>query len=429
MKLKPLGFMPLLLLTLTALACSVFAPAATATVAPPTAAVVSDTPLPVDTAAPATATIAPAATDTAAPAEPSATVEAPPDAATATPEPSAPQFIAYFDINRQLLVTDVTGGVRGGTTQYTRLEIEGQVLDFTWSPSGEYIAFAASLPDNVHIFYVYVLGAGTPVDLGVGNDPAWSPDSTRLAFVRDNNLWQQTIEGGPLQQLTFNGSEWAWSRPIYTPAGDALIDSGARYDNMGAQGNTSFYFYRIPLDGSGASAQLPGLAAPVDGRLARNLTYSPDGLRLAFSTSWHLSACASEAAYYVMNADGSDRRALVSPALAARADPAHDIYFLGFDFAWTRASDGLLQTGLVRTCADFSGALVGDPQMSIVNLSGAESGIIVGQFDSLSFDRSGAYIGAVVRPDEVGPGEVRLYDLSGHIVLTIGPGELAALQP
>lgn len=428
MKLKPLGLVPLIL-TLTVLACSVFQPATPATVAPPTFAVASDTPLPVDTPATTAPTDAPPATATTAPAEPSATPEAPAATATLTPETPASQFIAYLDASRQLLVTDVTGGVLGGTTQYTHADVEGQVLEFAWSPSGEYLAFVTVLGGDPTIYVVYAVGAGTPVNLGNGTGLAWSPDSTRLAFLTEFKLWQIAIDGGPRQPLTLNGDEWAWGLPIYTPAGDALVAAGARYDNMGAQGNTSYWLYALPLDGSGTLTQLPGLTAPIDGRLARDLTYSPDGLQLAFSTSWHLSACASEAAYYVMNADGSDRHTLVSPSLAARADPAHEIYFLGFDLAWTRASDGLLQSGLVRTCADFSGALVGDPQMSIVNLSGAESSIVVGQFDSLSFDRSGALIGAVARPDNAAPGEVRLYDLSGNIVLTVGPGEQAVLQP
>ena len=46
-----------------------------------------------------------------------------------------------------------------------------------------------------------------------------------------------------------------------------------------------------------------------------------------------------------------------------------------------------------------------------------------------SFDRSGTRIGLVARPDAVAPGDVRLYDLTGFPVLTVGPGDLAALQP
>jgi hypothetical protein len=432
-KIKTLVWLPLVWLSLAALACSLFQPASTATPFPLTdVAVLTETPAG-DTAVPPSA--APSEEPSLTPpVEPSLTPEVPP-AATDTPvtpetsEPPALQFIAYVDAARQLLVTNVTGDVLGGTTQYTLPEVDGQVLEFYWSPSAEFIAFTASRPDNVHIEYVYAVGAGTPVDLGLGNNLAWSPDSTRLAFVRDNNLWQITLESGALQQLTLNGAEWAWGRPVYTPSGDALVAGGALYNDMGAQGNTSFWLYQIPLDGSGALTQLPGLAAQIEGRLPRDLQYSPDGAHLAFSTSWHISACASQADYFVMNADGSDRHSLVSPSLAAAANPGAEIYFLGFSMAWTPGSDGLLQSGQVRTCANFSGDLVAGPQLSIVNLSGAESAILPGEFDSLSFDRSATRIGVVARPDFAAPGEVRLYDLSGNLALTVGPGEGAALQP
>jgi len=417
-----------LALSLAALACSVFQPGATAklTAAP---VAVSDTPATGDTPAP------PATTEAAAPATATATLEAPTDTVAAptitdTPEPPALQFIAYLDASRQLLVTNVTGGVLGGTTQYSRADVEGEVLEFVWSPSGEYIAFVGIIAGDPHIFVVYAVGAGTPVDLGFGANLAWSPDSTRLAFYTEFNLWQIPIAGGlPRQQLTFNGSEWAWGRPVYTPFGEALLAGGALFADMGAQGNTSYWLYTVPMDASGTLTPLPGLAAQIEGRLPQDLRYSPNGALLAFSTSLHYSACASKAEYFVMNADGNDRRGLISPALITRASDAAEIYFLGFDLAWTAAGDGLLQSGLVRNCGDFSGDLVGDPQMSIVSLTGAESSVIIGQFDSLSFDRTGTLIAAVARPDNAAAGEVRLYDLSGNVVLTVGPGERAAMQP
>ncbi|MCC7358579.1 MAG: DPP IV N-terminal domain-containing protein [Anaerolineales bacterium] len=423
MKLKSLIWMPLTL-SLAALACSVFSPAATATPSSLTAApIVTDTP-----AAPvATDTAAPAATDTLS--SPTETVAPAP---TDTPAaPPAQQFIAYVDPVRNLLVTNVTGDVLGGTTQYTQIAVEGQALDLAWSPSGEYVGFVTSRPDNVHVYYVYAVGAGTPVDLGIGADVAWSPDSAHIAFVRDGNLWQYSLETGAAQPLTFNDSTWAWGRPVYSPDGAYLIAAGALYADLGAQGNTAFWLYQIPVDGSSAPAPLPGMAGgpQIEGRLARDLTFSPDGARLAFTTSWHISACASAADYHVLNADGSGLRSVVSPSLAALADSASEKYFLGFSLAWTPDSAALLQTGEVRNCANFEGALVGGPQLSRVGLDGAETLVAAGNFDSLSFDRSGTRIGLVARPDAIAPGEVRLYNLAGFPVLTIGPGDLAALQP
>ena len=217
-----------LTLSLAVLACGGLSPAAaTATPAPPTVAVATDTP-----ANPAASDTpgAPAATDTVAPAEPSATSEAP--AATDTPAaPPAPQFIAYVDPLRNLLVTDVTGDVLGGTTQYTQLAVEGQVLDLTWSPSGEYVAFVTSAPDNVHVYYVYAVGAGTPVDLGLGANVAWSPDSAHIAFVRDTQ--EQLPHGYSFLDKThdlISDSENSGTFTIDVPAnGQVTVGYGIRW--------------------------------------------------------------------------------------------------------------------------------------------------------------------------------------------------------
>jgi hypothetical protein len=131
----------------------------------------------------------------------------------------------------------------------------------------------------------------------------------------------------------------------------------------------------------------------------------------------------------VLNADGSNQRSVVSPALRSREEVNNQVYFFGAGLAWTPAGDGLLQAGLVRNCGDFSGDLVGDPQLSVVGLDNSEQVIATGQFDSLSFDRTGTLIGAVARADNAAPGEVRLYDLSGNVVLTVGAGEMAVMQP
>ncbi|HZM22509.1 MAG TPA: hypothetical protein VFC02_12245, partial [Anaerolineales bacterium] len=122
----------------------------------------------------------------------------PPETSTPTPAPQfSQQFIAY-ESNGQLLVTDVTGGVQGGTTQYTIAGVSDQVTDIDWSPSGEYIAFTSAAQGEPHLFYTFALGQGSPVDLGPGSSPAWSPDSSSLAYIRgtfpDDNIWMTAIE-------------------------------------------------------------------------------------------------------------------------------------------------------------------------------------------------------------------------------------------
>src|SRR5262245_10630925 len=100
------------LLSLAALACSVFSPGATATPLPPTIAPATDTAAPPPTESPAAeppTDAPPTEAPPSAPADATATESAP--AATDTVAAPAQQFIAYLDANRQLLVTDVSGGV------------------------------------------------------------------------------------------------------------------------------------------------------------------------------------------------------------------------------------------------------------------------------------------------------------------------------
>jgi WD40 repeat protein len=327
-----------------------------------------------------------------------------------------------------LLVTDVTGGAVGGTTQYTQAGVNDGVYDLVWSPSGEFIAFtSAGSGRDAHVFVVFAVGAGTPVDLGPGGQPSWSPDSARIAFVRDGNVWITPVDNPQPQQLT-NEQNWAWGRPIFTPAGDALVVSGQPFSNMGAQGNTEFDLETLALDGSGARTPLPGMTAKIDGRLPYDLRFSPDGSKLAFSTSWHLSACASAGQYYVANADGSEMTQLSSPQLSALLQAGQDFYYLVEGYAWNRQSNGLLISSFVIDCTNFAGTHLGE-NLSAVTLIGNENVLSTGFYASPSYDRTDSFI-AVGQPDQQGgAGQVLLLDFGGHPVATVGPGDLPQMQP
>ena len=347
------------------------------------------------------------------------------------------QFLAYIR-DGHLLVTDVTNGVQGGTTQYTQAGVDDQVTDLVWSPSGEFIAFVSVATGTPHIFYVFALGQSTPTDLGPGSAPAWSPDSTSIAFIGgafpDDNISVTTIENPSPRQLTFE-SNYAWGRPAFTPDGSSLIAAGADRNNMGAQGNTSFVLETLALDGSGAHAPLPG-ATPLDGaRLPYDLLFSPDGTKLAFSTSFHLSACASPGAYYVSNADGSNRQELVSPSLQAAIDPNQEHYHVGLSYAWSPASDGIVALGNVVDCnlnSPNPGQVIAGPQMSTIGLDGSEGLIIPGFFYGISMDRSGTLIAASRHEDgfqDLTP-NVEIYSAqTGQLVLSLGPGSNPQFQP
>jgi dipeptidyl aminopeptidase/acylaminoacyl peptidase len=352
------------------------------------------------------------------------------------PSSSGPQLLAY-ESNGQLLVADVTNGVQGGTTQYTVTGESDQVADIVWSPSGEFVAFVSTATGEPHVFYIFALGQSSPTDLGTGTALAWSPDSQSIAYIGgtfpDDNIWVTTIDNPAPRQLTFE-TNYAWGAPVFTPDGQSLVVAGTDRNNMGAQGNTTFTLESLALDGSGTRAPLPGATPFEGGRLPYDLRFSPDGTQLAFSTSFHLSACASPGAYYISGADGGNRQEIVSPSLSATIDPDQEHYHMGLSYAWSPASDALLVHGNVVDC-NFNSPTIGQsvagPQMSIIGFDGSERVIIPGFFSGLSMDRTGTLIAAMHSKDiqDLNP-IVELYSAqTGQLVFTLGPGSNPQFQP
>ena len=361
----------------------------------------------------------------------------PPETSTPTPAPQfSQQFIAY-ESNGQLLITDVTNGVQGGTSQYTVAGQNDQVTDITWSPSGEFVAFVSAASGEPHVYYIFALGQSSPTDLGPGSEPAWSPDSASLAYIRgtfpDDNIWITTIDNPSPRQLTFE-TNYAWGNPIFTPDGQSLVVAGADRFNMGASGNTSFTLEYLTLDGSGRRTPLPGATAVDGARLPYDLDFSADGTHLAFSTSYHLSACASPGAYYVSNADGSNRQELVSPSLAPAIDASQEHYYVGLSYGWSPLSEALVIFGNVIDCnfnSPTSGQIIAGPQMSILGLDGSERFITSGTFFGISMDRTGTLVAASHHQDFQDPNPmIEIFSTqTGQVVLALGAGRNPQFQP
>lgn len=355
---------------------------------------------------------------------------------TISPTPEQ-QFLAYIR-DGHLQVTDVTNGVQGGTTQYTMAGVDDQVTDLIWSPSGEFVAFVSVVGDVLHIFYIFALGQSSSTDLGPGSAPAWSPDSASIAFIGgtfpNENIFVTAIDNPSPRQLTFE-ENYAWGRPAFTPDGTSLVVTGTSRDNMGASGNATFTLESLALDGSGTRTPLPG-AAPVDaGRLPYDLHFSPDGSRLAFSSSYHWSACASPGAYYISNSDGSNRQEVISPSLAAATDPGQERFHVGLSFAWAPTSDALVALGNVLDCkldSPTSGQVLAGPQMSVIGLDGNERLVIPGFFYGISMDRTGTLIAAARFLEgfaDLNP-QIEIFSAqTGQLVLPLGPGSSPQFQP
>ncbi len=103
-----------------------------------------------------------------------------------------------------------------------------------WSPDGEWIAFAMRVGDFTDVFVMHADGSGLiavtdSADGSFSYGPVWSPDATRLLFIRGSladptrisgqdisqtDLWIANLDGSGLQQLTHQTAEYeqyAWT--------------------------------------------------------------------------------------------------------------------------------------------------------------------------------------------------------------------------
>jgi Tol biopolymer transport system component len=167
-----------------------------------------------------------------------------------------------------------------------------------WSPDGQYIVYA-SQKEADRIWRLYVadtLGRENKVlknedgQVVYGEDPAWSPDGTRIAYrghdARMNNrgLYVINNDGSNAWQLTEDPSD---TSPDWSPRGAQIAFMSHRSGNWD--------LYLIESDGSGLK---PLTTDPSNEGLP---CWSPDGDRIAF-----ISDRGGQWGLYTMAADGSD---------------------------------------------------------------------------------------------------------------------------
>ena len=201
---------------------------------------------------------------------------------------------------------------------------------FSWAPDGTSIAFFSNRdPFGIYIGKLdgtppFRIGGGTnpewssdvsrivvdgmwvmnadgtdPVkltdDLGLDYQAAWSPDGSRIAFMRETDSGQDIYvvdsDGSDMRALTSTGWSQAEEHPTWSPDGTRIV-----FDVV--SGPTSSHgLYGMSADGSGVTRLADGRAP----------SWSPDGSQIAFASSRD-----GNNEIYVMNADGSEQTRLTN---------------------------------------------------------------------------------------------------------------------
>ena len=223
-----------------------------------------------------------------------------PSTPAAAAAPGSEGQIAYVapnpDHGNSLEIYTIT---RDGTSRANFSAHPERDQDPAWSPDGTRIAFA-SARDEVHmdIWVAAADGSGltnlTPLpdstDSGqAGTEPAWSPDGTRIAYSYQGDIWvMRATTGAGKRNLTDDPSlPAAGQSPAWSPDGTtiAYVRNGDIWV-MGAGGAN-----KRQLTFTGGSAA------------EKNPDWSPDGLRLVYERSGQV---------WTMNRNGTQQTAVAA---------------------------------------------------------------------------------------------------------------------
>jgi Tol biopolymer transport system component len=211
-------------------------------------------------------------------------------------------FVSSRDGNPEIYTINTDG------TDLTRLTNDPAIDEEpAWSPDGQRIAFVR----NYELYVMNADGSGVvrrTFSSCCTENPSWSPDGTKIVYSTlsngSGNLWVVSPNaGGPGPTLLFEERGWD-AQPSWSPDGTrlALVSDSNAYDFV-------WDIFLINADGSGFTG--------LTGDIFDNLDYlgpswSPNGATIAHVLITRLGIDQYITTLAVMNADGTGRRPLIS---------------------------------------------------------------------------------------------------------------------
>ena len=191
-----------------------------------------------------------------------------------------------------------------------------------WSPDGEQIVFNSNR-DGSDLGWdgeeLYVMAAdGSNVRrltrrLGFDSSPAWSPDGTKIAFMRSavgeqegrSDIYVIQPDGTNLQRLTRDARA---GRPSWSPDGERIAFMSARSNRKQAYDGAEYEIF--VMDADGTNIQRLTHRPYADG----HPDWSPDGTKIVFTVYGDQEGTGNsdEHGIYVMDADGTNVRRLTA---------------------------------------------------------------------------------------------------------------------
>ncbi|HET9354949.1 MAG TPA: amidohydrolase, partial [Sphingomicrobium sp.] len=171
---------------------------------------------------------------------------------------------------------------RGLTTRKVPLSVdEGTWMNVDVSPDGSRIAF-----DMLGDIYVMPIGGGTPQRIAEGlayeQQPRWSPDGSRIAFVSDrgggDNIWIMAADGSNKKQLTKEDFRLL-NQPSWSPDGRYIV-AKKHFTTSRSLGTGEVWLYHV--DGGGGVLLVKRANEKHQKELGEP-TFAPDGKNVYFT--------------------------------------------------------------------------------------------------------------------------------------------------